>query len=63
MTQFLLLMITVGTVFGHRIVDLTHTLDGNAVKWPLAGVSQSNSTFNYFKLLDLASDYFPGDGW
>ena len=61
MTQYLLLLIIVGTVYGHRIVDLTHTLDGNATKWPVTALT--NSSFNYFKLLNLASDYFPGDGW
>lgn len=46
---------------GRRIIDLTHTFDGNVTKYPLASFGIS-SDFEYYKLWTISSEYH-GDMW
>ena len=46
---------------GRRIVDLTHTFDGNATKYPLStfGVGKDFKYYNHWKI----SEKYHGDMW
>ena len=48
------------TCDGRKTVDLTHTFDEDATKWPVE--SMTNETFNYYRLLKITRNYF-GKGW
>lgn len=51
-----------GTLEGRRVYDLTHTLDSDAPKWPVQGISPNLPAFEYFKSTTLFADY-SGTAW
>jgi hypothetical protein len=47
---------------GRKIVDLTHTFDGDAPKFPLGSLGSGLENLVYFNVTTLAEQYY-GDMW
>ncbi|KAL4239755.1 hypothetical protein ACF0H5_000558 [Mactra antiquata] len=59
-TILVVLMFMLGMTYGRKMVDLTHTLDENAPKYPLSYFGLTN--FTYYNVKTIAEEYI-GDMW
>ncbi|KAL4239752.1 hypothetical protein ACF0H5_000555 [Mactra antiquata] len=62
MEYLFVLILAACNVGARRVVDLTHTFDKNAPKYPLDFLGYDSDTFTYFNMTILADQFF-GDMW
>lgn len=60
--QTFLVLVLISVVAGRTVVDLTHTLDKDAPKYPLRGIADVNE-FNYFKENTIFENYTKTGMW
>ena len=60
--ELIAVILMFGTCDGRKIVDLTHTFDGDAPKYPLGFLSSDLASFVYFNTTTLTEQYY-GDMW